>query len=151
MRPTITEQIGGLRRVLAEIIAPEVTSAYPAEILGGVIGALDSLQASWVTIPTFLRWDIRATAALLDAALPLLAADLAADILRATAETPADITDWAALEVHQMRLRGLLARAVPAITENPDKTDAYPKMIALFRERSERFPFSMAARPAKKA
>ena len=37
-------------------------------------------------------------------------------------------------------------------TADPDKTEAYPRMIALFRVRTDRFPFSMAARPpAKKA
>jgi hypothetical protein len=150
MRPTITEQLDGLRRILAETIAPEVTSPYPAEILGGVIGALDALQSNWHKIPAFLLWDIETTACVLDAARPLLDADLVAEI--AVAKASHGPMDLAALENHQMRMRGLLVRAMPAITANPDATDAYPLMIALFRERTERFPFSMAARPpAKKA
>ena len=68
MHPTITEQLDGLRRILAEAVAPEVTAPYPAEILGGVIGALSALQASLHTVPPFLRWDIETTrrTALLD-------------------------------------------------------------------------------------
>jgi hypothetical protein len=150
MRPTITEQLDGLRRILAETIAPEITSPYPAEILGGVIGALDALQSNWHRIPAFLVWDIEATAGVLDAAMPKLDVDLAAEI--AAAKTGTDLTDWAALESQQVRMRELLVKAMPAIIADSDKTEAYPRIIALFRERTERFPFSMAARPpAKKA
>jgi hypothetical protein len=150
MRPTITEQLDGLRRILAETIAPEVMSPYPAEILGGVIGALDALQSNWHKIPAFLLWDIEMTAGVLHAARPLLDAGLVAEI--AAAKTDNDVTDLTVLETHQMHLRGLLVKAMPAIIADPDATDAYPRMIALFRERTDRFPFSMAARPpAKKA
>jgi hypothetical protein len=150
MRPTITEQLDGLRRILAETIAPEVTSPYPAEILGGVIGALDALQSNWHKIPAFLLWDIETTAGVLDAARPLLDAGLVAEI--AAAKTDNDVTDLTVLETRQMHLRGLLVKAMPAIIADPDATDAYPRMIALLRERTDRFPFSMAARPpAKKA
>jgi hypothetical protein len=150
MRPTITEQLDGLRRILAETIAPEVTSPYPAEILGGVIGALDALQSNWHKIPAFLLWDIETTAGVLDAARPLLGAGLVAEI--AAAKTDNDVTDLTVLETRLMHLRGLLVKAMPAIIADPDATDAYPRMIALLRERTDRFPFSMAARPpAKKA
>jgi hypothetical protein len=150
MRPNVTEQLDGLRRILAETVAPEVTSPYPAEILGGVIGALDALQSNWHRIPAFLFWDIETTAGVLDAAKPQLDAALVAEIAAAKADN--DPTDLAALETRQMRLRGLLVKAMPAIIADPDATDAYSRMIALFRARTERFPFSMAARPpAKKA
>jgi hypothetical protein len=150
MHPTVTEQLDGLRRILAETIAPEVTSPYPAEILGSVIGALDALQSNWHRIPAFLLWDIETTAGVLDAAMPKLDVDLVAEI--AAARTDIDHTNLAALESHQIRMRELLVKAMPAIIADPDKTDAYPQMIALFRERAEGFPFSMAARPpAKKA
>jgi hypothetical protein len=150
MHPTITEQLDGLRRILAEVVVPEVTSPYPAEILGSVIGALDALQLNWHRIPAFLRWDIETTAGVLDAARPLLDADLVAEIAAVAAW--GDLADLAALETGQARMRALLVKAMPAILADPHRTDAYPRMIALFRERAERFPFSMAARPpAKKA
>jgi hypothetical protein len=148
VRPTVTEQLDGLRRILAETIAPEVASSYPAEILGGVIGALDALRANWHKIPAFLLWDIETTAGVLDAATPKLDVDLVAEI--AAAKTGIDLTDLAALESRQMRMRELLVRAMPAILTDPGETDAYRQMIALFRERTDRFPFSMAARPPVK-
>jgi hypothetical protein len=148
MHPTITEQLDGLHRILAETIAPEITSPYPAEILGGVIGAIDALQSNWHRIPAFLLWDIETTAGVLDAARPLLDAALVAEI--AAAKVDNDPMDLAALESHQVHMRGLLVKAMPAIVADPDATDAYPRMIALFRERTDRFPFSMAARPPVK-
>jgi len=148
MRPTITEQLDGLRRILAEAVAPEVTAPYPAEILGSVIGALNALQANLHAVPAFLRWDIETTAGVLDAAKPLLGAGLAAEI--DAAKVDSEHADLAVLETTQMLMRGLLVAAMPAVLA--ERGTAYGKMIALFRERTERFPFSMAARPpAKKA
>ena len=115
-----------------------------------MIGALDALQSNWHKIPAFLLWDIETTAGVLDAARPLLDAGLVAEI--AAAKTDNDVTDLTVLETRQMHLRELLVKAMPAIIADPDATDAYPRMIALLRERTDRFPFSMAARPpAKKA
>ena len=148
MHPTETEQLYGLRRILAEAVAPEVSAPYPAEILGSVIGALNALQANLHAIPAFLRWDIETTADVLDAARPLLGAGLVAEIDAAKAEC--DPMDLGALEAAQVTMRGLLVKAMPAILA--ERGGAYAKMMALFRERTERFPFSMAARPpAKKA
>jgi hypothetical protein len=148
MHPTITEQLDGLRRILADTVAPEITAPYPAEILGSVIGALNALQSNWSAIPAFLRWDIETTSEVLDAAKPLLDAGLVAEITMAQADS--ELTDLAALETQQVRMRGLLVRAMPAI--RVERGAAYGKMIALFRERTDRFPFSMAVRPpAKKA
>ena len=147
MRPTVTEQLDGLRRILAEAVAPEVTAPYPAEILGGVIGALDALSANWARIPDYLAWEIESTAGVLDAAI-LLDADLVAEI--AAAKAGDDLTDtWPSLEEQQVRMSGLLVQAQPAIAADKDG-EAYRLMIAFFRERAYRFPFSMAARPAGK-
>ncbi|HEX4507621.1 MAG TPA: hypothetical protein VH722_17975 [Alphaproteobacteria bacterium] len=144
MHPTVTEQLDGLRRILAEAVTPEVTAPYPAEILGSVIGALNALQSNLHAIPAFLRWDIETTAGVLDAAKPLLGADLTAEIDAAKAGDD----DLAALEPRQVLMRGLLVKAMPAI--RAERGAAYGKMIALFRERTERFPFSMAVRPPAK-
>ncbi|HTJ63315.1 MAG TPA: hypothetical protein VL899_05850 [Alphaproteobacteria bacterium] len=135
MRPTITEQLDGLRRILAEVIAPEVAAPYPAEILGGVIGALDALRTNWARIPGYLEWEIRSIRTILAAA---------------KVETPPDDPrELKALEDLQIQLSGLLVAAQPAIVADADG-DAYRLMIAFFRERTRRYPFSMTARPPKK-
>ena len=138
MRPTITEQLDGLRRILAEVVAPEVEAPYPAEILGSVIGALDALRDNWFRIPGYLAWEVRSIQAI------LAAAGLEHDIAGIETE------DLRALEELQMRISGLLVRAQPAITADKDG-EAYRLMVRFFRERAEKFPFAMAARPAKKA
>lgn len=146
MHPTITEQLDGLRRILADAVAPEVTAPYPAEILGSVIGALNTLQANWHVIPTFLCWDIETTSGVLDAAKPLLDAGLVSEICAAQSDT--DLADLAGLEIQQVRMRGLLVKAMPAILA--ERGAAYAEMIALFRGRADRFPFAMAIRPPVK-
>jgi hypothetical protein len=150
MRPSVTEQLEGLARILAEVIAPEVEAPYAAEMLGGVIGSLDSLKTAWATVPAFLLWDIASTEAVLAAALPVLAEDLFAEISALVADAAGDTLDWSALEIRQVRLRELLARAVPAILEHREDSNAYALMVELFRDRAERFPFSMSARPPAK-
>ncbi len=133
MRPTITEQLDGLRRILVEVVAPEVSAPYPAEILGSVIGALDALSANWARIPDYLAWEIDSIQSILTAAG-----------IEPPAETPP-----ASLEEQQARMSALLVQAQPAIAANRNG-EAYRLMIAFFRERAERFPFAMAARPVKK-
>ena len=142
MHPTITEQLDGLARILADAVAPEVMAPYPTEILGSVIGALNALQANWHAIPAFLRWDIKTTSEVLDAAKPLLDTGLVAEITAAQADSNLD--DLTSLEPQQARMRGLLVKAMPVI--RAEHGAAYDKMIALFRERTDRFPFSMVRR-----
>ncbi|HLG89401.1 MAG TPA: hypothetical protein VKZ79_19655 [Alphaproteobacteria bacterium] len=145
MRPTISEQLDGLRRLLAEIIAPEIEAAYPREILTGVIAALGALREALPTVPAFLRWDADSTAAVLSVALPLLQQDLAAELRSALAEAPGDTLET--LEARQERMRALLSKAMPAI--GAERGDAYRAMVALFRERADRFPFAITATAPK--
>jgi hypothetical protein len=139
MRPTITEQLNGLRRILAEVVAPEVNAPYPAEILGSVIGALDALSAKWPLIPDYLDWEVRSIQAILTMA----------GIDPGPTTGQGATGSLGALEELQIRMSGLLVQAQPAIVADRDG-EAYRLMIAFFRERARRFPFAMAARPVKK-
>ncbi len=149
MRPTFSEQIASLGRILADVVAPEVASPYAADILRGVIGALGALGSAWPKVPGFLIWDAESTATVLAAALPHVDEPLAGDIRTALNET-ADPANWSALETRLLRLRGLLVRAMPAILAAPDGGAAHRLSVALFRERADRFPFAMSAQPVKK-
>jgi hypothetical protein len=132
MRPTITEQLDGLRRILSEVVAPEVTAPYPAEILGSVIGALEALSANWARIPDYLAWEIGSIQSIL---------------IAAGREPPTDMP--ASREEQHARLSSLLVQAQPAIAADRNG-EAYRLMITFFRERAQKFPFAMAARPVKK-
>ena len=149
MLPTVTEQLAGLRRILTEIVVPEITQPYPAEILAGVIAALGALENALPALPAFLTWDCESTAAVLDKALPIVDGELAIEIRAAAAEATTDPLDVAALERRQRDLRDLLARAAPAITAAQDR-DAYRLMLSLMRERADRYPFAITAAPAAK-
>jgi hypothetical protein len=147
MRPTISEQLDGLRRILAETVAPEITAPYPAEILGSVIASLTALSEAVYTVPAYLRWDIGTATALLEQARPFLDPALAAEI---AADPEYDPLDLRALEGRQAELHALLAKAMPIILQEPALAGVKADMVAFFRARAERYPFSMVARPAPK-
>ncbi len=146
MRPSVPEQLEGLRRILAETIAPEITAPYPAEILGSVMMSLDALARAWYAVPDYLKWDIARTETLLAEAKPLLDPALAAEIGTRTS----DPLDLKALEERQLHLHALLCRAMPAIASDPALAETKARMTAFFRERADRFPFAMLARPVPK-
>lgn len=153
MRPTISEQLRGMRRVLAEVVAPEVTGAYPADMLRGVLATLEVLERSWTRVAPFLAWDNERTEALLRSIAPHVSRDLAARIDAALVAPPADVLDVDALDARNTDLRALLADAVPALATADATTSAaadgaaavYAEVRAHLRERVERFPLSASA------
>ena len=130
MRPDVTEQLRGLRQVLAEVVAPEVTDPYPADVLAGALATLDLLADAWAEVPRFLCWDSAATAHVLRVAG-----------LR-TLPMPDDLLDLDALRAHHQEVRGLLEAAMPTILAHEAARAA---VVQLFRDRAERYP--LAARP----
>jgi hypothetical protein len=54
------------------------------------------------------------------------------------------------LEDRQRHLHTLLCRAMPAIASDPALAPTKSRMTEFFRERADRFPFAMLARPAPK-
>ena len=140
VRPDVSEQLEGIRRILAQVIAPHVTDPYAASILRGLLDALGGLATGWSHVPLFLRWDIDGTAAVLNTARPYLDEGMIAELNDVLDHAPDDDTDVLGLESHQRSLRGLLERAVPAIVDHPD---IRPLLIDHFRARIARFPLSM--------
>lgn len=130
MHPSISEQLTGLGRVLADVVRPELADPYPLDVLDGVIAGLDAIAKGWTALPAYLRWDAEQTTA----------------ILRRVGidppDPPADPLDLVALEAHHAGVRKMLESAVSAIADDSDTTAA---MVQLFRERIERFPFQQLA------
>lgn len=146
MRPTVSEQLAGVRRILAEVIAPEVTGAYPVDMLRGVLANLQMLETSWTQIAPFLAWDNAGTERVLEHAAAVIDDETATRIRAALVAAPTDHTDVAALEDHNVVLRGLLAEIVPPLAGGGDHTaDAYAELRAHLRERIGRFPLTMNA------
>lgn len=125
MRPTPPEQLRGIRQVLAEVVAPQVTDAYPADVLAGALAALDLLADAWPEVPAFLRWDAEETTRVL--ALAGIEAP----------GPPGDQLDLEALEGHTVAVRGLLEQHMAAVLDHPDARAA---AVAHIRARSARYP-----------
>ena len=97
MRPTIDEQLHAVRRILSDVVAPEVVAKYPSDILQGVIANLGELEANWSRWLRYLAWDNEQLATLLRDAQPKVGAALSQQIADAVAVSPADAYDYAAM------------------------------------------------------
>jgi hypothetical protein len=130
MRPTVSEQLDAVRSALADVVAPEVSDAYAADVLAGALATLERIAETWADVPSFLRWDCEATREV----LRLVDVDVP--------EMPEHLLDVEALHTHDRDLRALLVTAMPMIIE---RDDARAAVVQLFRDRAARYP--SAARP----
>ncbi len=151
MRPDVTEQLSGLRRVLLEVIAPELKDPYPLDILTGVCATLETLAAGWDQVPSFLRWDgeqcVALLAELLRCSEAALTSSLREEITEVVAAPPPDPADLNALTAFQLRGRETLAHAVTFIEGRPECADLLAALVAYQRERAGRYPLTTIWRP----
>jgi hypothetical protein len=138
MRPTFEEQLHGIRRILADVVAPEVTAPYPADMLRGALAALDTLERALPALAPFLEWDNDAMTRLLtrvDPHHPLVAAPAQGDVT--------------ALNARNEAMRSALAEAVPRMARDAASDEAtaalYADLRAHLRERMDRYPFTATA------
>lgn len=127
MRPTVPEQLDGIARILSEVVAPEVGAPYPADVLAGAVGTLRTLAAAHAELPAFLAWDADRTVevlALIGVAVPPVEGET--------------------VEARQRRARAELEARVPELSADPEARAA---MVALFRERADRFPLTLTGGP----
>lgn len=154
MRPTLTEQLAGLSRILADVIRPELADPYPKDILDGVCGALDAIAAGWHDVAAFLEWDAGRTEAVLEEALATspsaFAPDMAAQIheLLARQAEVSDRVDLAGLQERQREARQVLAAATGTIADRDELAGVRSAVTALMRERAARYPVKPVWRPA---
>jgi hypothetical protein len=146
VRPTISEQLAGIRRVLVDVVSPEVQGAYPVDILRGVVANLEMLERSWTQVMPFLAWDNAETARVLDGAKACVEDPLRLRIDATLSHSEPDPLDAVALDAHNTELRALLADAIPTLAAGgPACAAPYAAVRAHLRERIERFPLSMSA------
>lgn len=125
MRPTPTEQLAGIARILADAVAPAVTDPYAARALGGAVVALRLLAEGGQDLGPFLRWDAEQTAVV------LRLAGVAVEPV-----PPGPLADDE-LEAHHHRLREALEQALPSVASDEA---AHEALVRLFRERAARWP-----------
>jgi hypothetical protein len=155
VRPSVSEQLDGLKRILQEVVAPELTDPYPSDILAGVCATLETLAAGWSEVPAFLRWDAEAASEILS---EVLSADglqlderLAAQVNEALAAPIPDPADFTALEAYHRQVRAALELTVPVISEHEELRETRTRLVDLFRERVDRYPLKTVWRPSAPA
>jgi hypothetical protein len=112
MRPTIDEQLHALRRILTDVVAPEVTAKYPSDILQSVIANLGELEANWSRWVAYLAWDNEHLAGVLMQVRPKVSAAVSAQIGDALAGAPDDPYDYGAVCVHNEALRAAVTAVI---------------------------------------
>jgi hypothetical protein len=140
MRPTVGEQLEGLRRILDDVVAPAVDGVYPADVLRGALASLDAIATGWADVPSFLVWDAHESLALLRAAAK--DDDSLARVRALDAAAPSDALDLHAVEEHHARVRTALAAAAPSIATGP----LADRLAAHLRARVDRYPIRVVHR-----
>ncbi len=139
----MTDQLSGIRRILDQIIAPELREGYPSQVLRGVVKNLAMLEGAWSRILPFLEWDTSATAALLEQAAPHVDCALGKRITEAvTAELPSGSLED--LEQRNTELRGLLAEVIHQLAQRDEAAAVQQRIKEHLVERTRRYPFRMA-------
>ncbi|WP_420618471.1 hypothetical protein [Candidatus Poriferisocius sp.] len=100
MRPTLSEQIEGARRVLVELAAPEVSDPYVQEQITFAAAALERVGTRWPEVLPDLVTDIRA----LEGVLGIEPAELA--------EAVPGVVHLAAAEEYHRDLRARLTEEI---------------------------------------
>lgn len=143
MRPGVNDTLAGIRRILDDIIAPEVREGYPTQVLRGVVKNLAMLENAWGGVLPFLQWDNDATATLLPDVAEHVDAGLAFRIAHA-AEHSTERLSATAMEERNTALRGLLAEAIPQLMRSDEAADVRRRITDHLVERMDRYPFRMA-------
>jgi len=148
MRPTVTEQLDGVCRILDEVITPALAAEHTRETLRNLVANVRMLARNWPRLLPFLNWDNTACAALLVALRASAAPDLQARIAATLATAPADPADIEAIKTHNEALRKCLSAYLLAGCSAEHRT----RIGAHLAERAARYPLRLTgAQPKPRA
>ena len=137
MRPTVTEQLEGICRILEHSVAPALANDYTLETLRSLVANVRMLGRAWHKLLPFLHWDNGVMVELLSTARDSVDTALRARIDDALAAAPAACDDGVAAEARNDQLRALL-------TECLDGPPTLMTRIAShLAERSQRYPLRL--------
>jgi hypothetical protein len=140
VRPTLPEQLRGLRHILENVVSPAVSDDYPQTTLQGVIRALEMLEARVDDVLPFLVHDNAQTSELLRAIVECVSLTGSIEPL-----APVDMASILAIDAENERLRGLLADAIPALSAAPEGSpaaDVHAAVVTHLRARIALYPFT---------
>ena len=133
MRPTVTEQLRGLRVILEGVVAPEVSAPYPRDMLGVVVTTLADLERRWSSVFVIMRDECTEIDRLVADARPHVDGALATRIDTALDELVPDWLDHDAVLGRYERRRALLAEVVPAIADRDGTAEVQARVVAHLR------------------
>ncbi len=133
MRPTVTEQLRGLRVILEGVVAPEVTAPYPRDMLATVVTTLAQLEQRWTHTLVIMRDECAEIDRLVGDALPYVDDALAARIRSTLDELVPDSLDHDAVLGRYERRRALLADVIPVIQRRDDTDVLQARVVAHLR------------------
>jgi hypothetical protein len=121
MRPTPTEELRAIRRVLADVVAPAVSEEYAAAQVQHIVGALERLETSWERAADVLAAENAALEQLFGDLYALIvelpgAGSLAGEIA-AAAPGPGGQASFANIHSRNQALRGILDRAIAVLDQ----------------------------------
>lgn len=143
MRPDMTDQLAGVRRILNDIIAPELREGYPSQVLRGVVKNLMMLESAWPKIISFLEWDIEQTEALLRGMAPFLDDSMKSRVLAAL-EGGLDERSPDELDRRNTEVRQVLADAIPQLLQREEAAPVVAQVKEHLVQRMSQYPFRMA-------
>jgi hypothetical protein len=135
MRPTVSEQLDGVCRILETVIAPEIHTEHTRETLRSLISNLRMLNRAWDSLLPFLRWDNAETIALLLAARNDVDEARCARIDATLAAAPSDLSE-SALNAFNALLRERLSECL-------DIAQLEQRILAHLAERAARYPLRL--------
>jgi hypothetical protein len=138
VRPTLSEQLRGLRHILDHVVTPEVHGDYATDTLAGVSRALEMLALRAGEVGPFLEWDNHETREL----LRTIATRGVALTQPIDPTTPIAASDLDALDAENERLRGILAALIPSLATDADAHDLHTAVVGHLRERVARYPYA---------
>lgn len=112
MRPTISEQLREMSRILGDLLPQHLDDDYARHILAMAVSNLRTLETGWLKVLPFLIWDNNAAQSLLAGLTEETDAALSSSIQQAlNAPVPAPY-DAEALQERNELLNGLLQEAI---------------------------------------
>ena len=131
LRPTIGEQLAGIKRVLETVVAPALAPGYPAEMLRWSAEALARLSRQQGLAEAYLRWELAATSALLERVAAMPGYEEPANEPAATMGGP--VAELTGLQAEVLAARSRLADLVGALAFRPGAEAITAELMAHVR------------------
>jgi hypothetical protein len=138
MRPTITEQLRAIRRILNDVIVPEVNTTYPTDILKNVLFNLQELEANWMRWTAHLEWENEQLQKLTLDARARVDTALQQQIDGAAALAPADHFDYDGACAYNDALRTCVTEIIRRARTDAALTDDAARITAVLKEGIQR-------------